>query len=180
MKLEDVACVRGWVRTELPDTPIQALDPSAPAPAKKIPVSPVASTIEAQPDAAERRWAEQAEPIEHLPTDLDDLWRSPRAMLAVPSLNTSEDEDEDEDEDETYDSEELQPGSEFRSDAATAGSAHAEPDIDPDTDAGNEPDGEQEEDDEDLLSVLFYDDPPAELCRWAADTDTLTLHAKHA
>ena len=164
MGLEDVACIKGWVKTELPDTPIQALDPEGPAPPKKVPISPVASTTEAQPDAAERRWAEQAEPVEHLPTDLDDLWRSPRAMLAVPSLNTS-----DEQEGETYDAEEVEPGSEFRSDAATAGSAHAESDVDPQTDAVShdnaEPGYEPEEDDEDLLSVLFYDDPPAELCR---------------
>lgn len=127
--LQDIAFIRGWVKTDIFDEEIQ-LSSSPSQLDKKIPDPPFVSTTAAL-DTAEQRWAENTEGIERLPFDLNNFHFSPRASLAVPSLNTtSDDDDGDNDDYHSFDTEagsqataeELQSRTDSQSTVAEAGS----------------------------------------------------------
>lgn len=179
--LQDIAFIKGWVKTDLADEELKLNSSSAPA-AKQVPTSPFASTTEAL-DTAEQRWAENTEGIERLPFDLNNFHISPRATLAVPSLNTEPVVDDDEDNDDTYD---LEQGSQAATDMQSASHDNVQTGtadlglnselqqqqlsesehIDSQQSVALESPDDAEEEDEDLLSTLFYNDDPSQLCTW--------------
>ena len=168
------------MKTDLP-AQLTALSPSS-SPPKKIPTSPVVSATAASDSSVTSR-PELAQPVESLPFDLDNFHISPRANLAVPSLNTPLEDDG------GYDIyEALEPNAEPDSSAVTlaephsaqAASAVGEFEQSPAESSGASGLGDlavdrvntvagivsdSEDDDEDLLSTLFYNEDPAELCR---------------
>ena len=159
LDLQDIACIKGWVKTDLPQEPLALSPPPPMRPILNAPPQSVETFLDTQPDVPE------LPPVEGLPDNYDNFHISPRAALAIPTLTVSSSA-----EDDWYDEfDEVEPQQAVEAAAESQGSVLNSDDsaIAQLNGSADEPEGsrDSESDDEDLLTTLFYSDSPEHLCR---------------